>query len=104
MPVYSAPVRDTKFVLDHIVELGRYDNLSAFANASSDIVEAILEEGGRRSQTRRRRCWGAAPNHKPSVIPALVAGMTVAIGWVEPQPPPPRPAHRPPTTAGNTAS
>jgi len=47
MPVYTAPVRDTKFVLDHIVELGRYDNLPAFANASSDIVEAILEEGGR---------------------------------------------------------
>ena len=47
MPVYTAPVRDTKFVLDHIVELGRYDNLPAFANASADIVEAILEEGGR---------------------------------------------------------
>ena len=47
MPVYNAPVRDTQFVLDHIVELGKYDNLPAFANASSDIVEAILTEGGR---------------------------------------------------------
>jgi len=47
MPVYSAPVRDTKYVLDHIVELGKYDNLPAFANASPDIVEAILTEGGR---------------------------------------------------------
>ena len=47
MPVYAAPVRETKFVLDHIVELGKYDNLPAFANASSDIVAAILEEGGR---------------------------------------------------------
>ena len=47
MPVYNAPVRDTRFVLDHIVELGKYDNLPAFANASSDIVEAILTEGGR---------------------------------------------------------
>jgi alkylation response protein AidB-like acyl-CoA dehydrogenase len=47
MPVYNAPVRDTKYVLDHIVELGRFDNLPAFANASPDIVEAILEEGGR---------------------------------------------------------
>ncbi|HVH49378.1 MAG TPA: acyl-CoA dehydrogenase C-terminal domain-containing protein [Sphingomicrobium sp.] len=47
MPVYSAPVRDTKYVLDHIVELGKFDNLPAFANASPDIVEAILTEGGR---------------------------------------------------------
>jgi len=47
MPDYSAPVRDTKYVLDHIVELGNYDNLPAFANASPDIVEAILTEGGR---------------------------------------------------------
>ena len=47
MPVYTAPVRDTKYVLDHVVELGRFDNLPAFANASPDIVSAILEEGGR---------------------------------------------------------
>jgi alkylation response protein AidB-like acyl-CoA dehydrogenase len=47
MPVYTAPVRDTKFVLDHVVELAKYDNLPSFANASSDIVEAILAEGGR---------------------------------------------------------
>ena len=47
MPVYTAPVRDTQYVLEHIVELGKYDNLPAFSNASSDIVEAILTEGGR---------------------------------------------------------
>ena len=47
MPVYSAPVRDTQYVLEHIVELGKYDNLPGFTNASSDIVEAILTEGGR---------------------------------------------------------
>src|SRR5688572_21680252 len=47
MPVYTAPVRDTKFVLDHVVELGRYDNLPGFSNASDDIVEAVLSEGGR---------------------------------------------------------
>jgi alkylation response protein AidB-like acyl-CoA dehydrogenase len=47
MPVYSAPVRETQYVLEHVVELGKYDNLPTFTNASSDIVEAILTEGGR---------------------------------------------------------
>jgi len=47
MPVYSAPVRDTKFVLDHIVELQNFSNLPGFGDATPDLVEAILTEGGR---------------------------------------------------------
>ena len=47
MPVYNAPVRDTKYVLDHVIQVQNYANLPGFADATPDLVEAILTEGGR---------------------------------------------------------
>ncbi|MBN8818181.1 MAG: acyl-CoA dehydrogenase C-terminal domain-containing protein [Sphingomonas sp.] len=47
MPSYTAPVADTLFVLHEIVGLERMTNLPGFASATSDIAQAVLEEGGR---------------------------------------------------------
>jgi alkylation response protein AidB-like acyl-CoA dehydrogenase len=47
MPTYAAPVKDTRFILESVLDIGRYSNLPGFANATPDLIEAILEEAGR---------------------------------------------------------
>ena len=47
MPVYRAPVQDTLFLINDVLRIDRYSHLEGFANASPDMVEAVLNEAGK---------------------------------------------------------
>jgi len=50
MPTYKAPVDDTLFLLNDVFHFDRYGNLPGFADASPDIVEAVLREAAKFSE------------------------------------------------------
>src|SRR6516225_8489873 len=50
MPVYKAPVDEVTFLLRDVFRLDRYDNLPGFADATPDVVEAVLAEAAKFSE------------------------------------------------------
>ena len=47
MPSYKAPVEDVLFLLNAVFHFERYNNLPGFADATPDVVEAIVSEAGK---------------------------------------------------------
>ena len=50
MPVYKAPVDEMTFLLSDVFHLDRYNNLPGFAEATPDVVEAVLAEAAKFSE------------------------------------------------------
>ncbi|MDJ0778561.1 MAG: acyl-CoA dehydrogenase [Gammaproteobacteria bacterium] len=46
MPEYYAPLRDMRFAVNEIADLAALNQLPVFADASPDLVEAVLEQAG----------------------------------------------------------
>ncbi|MEP0944628.1 MAG: acyl-CoA dehydrogenase C-terminal domain-containing protein [Rhizobiaceae bacterium] len=47
MTTYRAPVEDSLFVLNDVLQIQKYNNLPGFADATPDMIEAILGEAGK---------------------------------------------------------
>ena len=47
MPSYKAPVDDVMFLLSDVFHIDRYNNLPGFADATPDLLEAVLAEAAK---------------------------------------------------------
>ena len=47
MPVYKAPVDDVMFLLNDVFQISRYNNLPGFADATPDLIAAVLGEAAK---------------------------------------------------------
>ena len=47
MPIYTAPTRDTKFVVNEVLELAGYGNRPGFESATADLIDTVIDESGK---------------------------------------------------------
>lgn len=47
MPVYKAPTRDARFLINEVLRIQNYAALPGFGGATTDMVEAVVEEAGK---------------------------------------------------------
>jgi alkylation response protein AidB-like acyl-CoA dehydrogenase len=47
VPIYKAPVDDVMFLLNDVFQISRYNNLPGFADATPELIEAVLREAAK---------------------------------------------------------
>lgn len=47
MPIYKAPTRDVRFVINEVLKVAAYTGLAGFEETSSDLVDTVVEECGK---------------------------------------------------------
>ncbi|ABC63271.1 acyl-CoA dehydrogenase C-terminal domain-containing protein [Erythrobacter litoralis] len=47
MPIYNAPTRDTRFVINEMLDLASYGNLPGFESATPDMIDTVVNEYGK---------------------------------------------------------
>ncbi|MEM7664530.1 MAG: acyl-CoA dehydrogenase C-terminal domain-containing protein [Pseudomonadota bacterium] len=47
MPTYTAPTRDTRFIVNEMLDLASYGNLPGFENATPDMIDTVVNEAGK---------------------------------------------------------
>ncbi len=47
MPIYKAPAREARFVINEVLKLESYGNLQGFENASAELIDTVIEECGK---------------------------------------------------------
>ena len=97
MALYKAPIEDVLFLLSDVFQIGRYNNLPGFSDASADLRRAVLEEAARFASkcSRRSTLWATSraalatptaawPPPKDLCRPS--GNMPTAAGWAFPRP------------------
>ena len=47
MTIYNAPVEETKFILNEVLNIAKYDNIPNIAEAAGELSDAIINEAGK---------------------------------------------------------
>ena len=47
MPTYTAPTRDTRFIVNDVLDLASYGNLPGFESATPDMIDTVINEAGK---------------------------------------------------------